>query len=277
MTKPKQWYDFQEQIAEHFRALGVSAKTNVSIEGTRTSHDVDVLVSTKFLGANMTWIVEAKSWRSNVPKEKVLALRSIVDDTGADRGFLISEKGFQSGAWEAARKTNVELVKFSDLKDRTKKIVQFEMLQAYEHRADLLVERYFSHSKPVRIKYGLRGDPHNLENRLFSGQLFIGMIFGAIERAKNNEYPMNVKSLLAIRAGEDVVENYFELANWLNANLNMFDEMLLHAENAMILAGDFRPHVVDRSNPSAVALYQEYQRTRRVAYASVGKNLFSED
>ncbi len=42
MTNPKQWYDFQEQIAEHFRMLGVSAKTNVSIEGVRTSHDVDV-------------------------------------------------------------------------------------------------------------------------------------------------------------------------------------------------------------------------------------------
>ena len=60
----------------------------------------------------MTWVVEAKSWRSNVPKEKILALRSIVDDTGADRGFLISEKGFQSGAWEAAKKSNVELEKF---------------------------------------------------------------------------------------------------------------------------------------------------------------------
>jgi hypothetical protein len=149
MTNPKQWYDFQEQIAEHFRMLGVSAKTNVSIEGVRTSHDVDVLVSTKFLGADITWVVEAKSWRNNVPKEKVLALRSIVEDIGADRGFLISEKGFQSGAWEAAHKTNVELVRFSDLKDRTRKIIQFEMLQAYDNRAELLVEWYFSHSKSV--------------------------------------------------------------------------------------------------------------------------------
>lgn len=276
MTKPKQWYDFQEQIAEHFRTLGVSAKTNVSIEGIRTIHDVDVLVSTKFLGSNITWIVEAKSWRSNVPKEKVLALRSIVDDTGADRGFLISEKGFQSGAWEAAYKTNVELVKFSDLKIRTRKIIQLEMLQSYEHRAELLMERYFSHSKSIRIQYGLRNDPYSLGERLFSGQLFIGMIFGAIERAKVNEYPMNVRSLLDVRAGEDVVENYYELANWLNVNLNMFDEMLLHAENAMILAGDFKPDVVDRSNPSAILSYQEYQKIRRASYAYWGKNLFSE-
>ncbi|WP_440856618.1 restriction endonuclease [Pseudomonas syringae] len=275
--KSKQWYEFQEQIAEHFRTLGVSAKTNISVEGVRTFHDVDVLVSTKFLGAEITWIVEAKSWKSKVPKEKVLALRSIVDDTGADRGFLISEKGFQSGAWEAAHKTNVELVRFADLKDRTRKVIQLEMLQAYERRAELLVERYFSHSKSIRIEYGLRDDPYNIGGRLFSGQLFIGMIFGAIERAQNNQYPMNVKSLLDIRAGEDLVENYFELASWLNVNLNMFDEMLLYAENAMILAGDFRPTVVDRSKPEAIESYQEYQKIQRRLYILMGKNLFSAD
>lgn len=277
MTKPTQWYEFQEQIAEYFRTLGVSAKTNISIEGVRTSHNVDVLVSTKFLGAEITWIVEAKSWKNNVSKEKVLALRSIVDDTGVDRGFLISEKGFQKGAWEAAHKTNVELVKFSDLKDRTRKIIQLEMLQAYEHLAELLAERYFSHSKSIRIEYGLRGDPYNPWAPLFSGQLFIGMIFGAIERAKYNEYPMSVKSLLDVRAGEDLIESYFELANWLNVNLNMFDEMLLHAENAMILAGDFRPHVVDRSKPENTASYQEYKKHKRAFYILVGKNLFPAD
>jgi hypothetical protein len=37
----------------------------------------------------------------------VLALRQIVTDVGADRGILLSEKGFQSGAVEAATLTNV--------------------------------------------------------------------------------------------------------------------------------------------------------------------------
>jgi hypothetical protein len=45
-----------------------------------------------------------------VPKEKVLALKSIVEDLGADRGIIVSEAGFQPGAEDAARGTNITLV-----------------------------------------------------------------------------------------------------------------------------------------------------------------------
>jgi hypothetical protein len=63
----------------------------------------------------MTWLVECKAWSSAVPKEKVFALRTIVEDTGADRGFVMAEKGYQSGALEAARLTNVMLTSRADL------------------------------------------------------------------------------------------------------------------------------------------------------------------
>ncbi|WP_431605167.1 restriction endonuclease [Acinetobacter johnsonii] len=43
-------------------------------------------------------MIECKNWKTNIPKEKVLALRSIVEDIGAHRGFIVSNKGFQSGA-----------------------------------------------------------------------------------------------------------------------------------------------------------------------------------
>lgn len=272
MIKSKKWYEFQELIAEHFRSLGAIAQTNISVEGIRTKHDIDILVLTKFLGADIKWVIEAKYWKSKIPKEKVLALRTIVDEVGADKGFLISEKGFQSGAIAAAHKTNVELVQFSALKQRTKNIVQVEMLKAYEARADLLAKRYFSHSKPIRIKYGLRGDVFDY-NFMFSGQLFIGMIFFAIEKAKENKYPMSVKSLLEIRTGEDIIESYPEFVNWLNINLNMFDEMLLRAEHAMIIADEFNPHVEDANDLAAVESNRQHQERMRKIFAIMGKSV----
>lgn len=272
MQKTKQWYEFQELIAEHFRSLGAMAKTNVSLDGVRTQHDIDVLVVTKFLGADIKWVVEAKCWKSNVPKEKVLALRTVVDEVGADKGFLVSAKGFQTGAIEAALKTNIQLVTFDELRERTKNIIQSEMLQAYQVRADLLVKRYFSHSKPVRIKYGLRDDTFDYSLR-FSGQLFIGMIFAAIERAKENRYPMCVKSLFKVRVGEEVVESYPEFSNWLNLNLNMFDEMLLKAEHAMIMSGDFDPDVEDENDLEAVENNRAHQKRMRELYILMGRSI----
>ena len=55
-------------------------------------------------------VVECKLWKSRVTKEKVMALKSIVDDLGVDKGIIICEKGFQKGAISAAKKTNIELI-----------------------------------------------------------------------------------------------------------------------------------------------------------------------
>ena len=54
------------------------------------------------MGFEVTWIVECKYWQTPVNKLHVLALREIVTDTGADRGILLSESGFQVDAKEAA-------------------------------------------------------------------------------------------------------------------------------------------------------------------------------
>ena len=97
----KAWQQYQEEVASYFRSLGLDATTDVTITGVRTSHDVDVLVKSRHVGFDITWIVECKHWASPVSKLHVMALREIVADIGADRGILLSESGFQSGAIEA--------------------------------------------------------------------------------------------------------------------------------------------------------------------------------
>jgi len=103
------WKNYQEEAATFFRTLGLDAETDKKIQGTRTYHDVDVLVTSHHAGFDVTWIVECKRWKTRVSKLHVLALREIVNDTGVDRGILLAENGFQSGAIEAAALTNVHV------------------------------------------------------------------------------------------------------------------------------------------------------------------------
>lgn len=119
MSSPVPWREYQQQTAEFFRRLGLTASIEKSIEGARGVHAVDVYVEGTYHGIAFRWIVECKAWGSNVPKEKVMALAAIVQDVGADRGFLLSEKGFQSGALRAAAKTNISLTSLADLSDAT--------------------------------------------------------------------------------------------------------------------------------------------------------------
>ena len=104
------WKEYQEETAAFFRRQGCNAEVELKVKGVRAEHAIDVYVSFPRHGIKCTWIVECKLWRSRVPKEKVLVLKSIVDDTGADRGIIISEEGFQSGAYDSARNTNITLV-----------------------------------------------------------------------------------------------------------------------------------------------------------------------
>ena len=44
-------------------------------------------------------------------------MAAILQDVGADRGFLLSEKGFQSGAIRLAERSNITLTSLADLSD----------------------------------------------------------------------------------------------------------------------------------------------------------------
>ncbi len=110
------WKEYQNSVASFFKGLGLSTMIEQTVKGIRGAHKIDVYVEGRAYGVPFVWIVECKAWKSNITKEKVMALSSIVQDVGADRGFLLSETGFQSGAIKATRKSNITLTSLEDLK-----------------------------------------------------------------------------------------------------------------------------------------------------------------
>lgn len=111
------WKVYQQQVAQFFTDLGLSATVEKEIQGARGKHKVDVFVTGRVHSFDLRWIIECKYWSSNIPKEKALALLSIVQDIGADKGILLSEIGFQSGAIRSSRNTNILLTSLADLKE----------------------------------------------------------------------------------------------------------------------------------------------------------------
>ena len=111
MTAPyRDWRHYQEETAQFFRNLGCSAEVEALVQGPHARHQVDVWVRFLRYGIDCKWVIECKLWNRSVSKEKVMALKGIVDDVGADRGIIVTEKGFQSGAYDAARGKNLTLV-----------------------------------------------------------------------------------------------------------------------------------------------------------------------
>jgi restriction system protein len=152
----KAWQEYQEETAKFFRGLGMKADTDVKAQGVRTTHDIDVLVTTRYSGFELRWVVECKNWNAAVSKLHVLALREIVSDLGADRGILLAEAGFQSGALEAAHLTNVQLTSLAELRQPAEsQVYAMRVIEIYD-RVQSCRARYWAISKEDRIKYRLR-------------------------------------------------------------------------------------------------------------------------
>jgi hypothetical protein len=135
------WKEYQSQAAELFRELGCDANVEQNVRGARAEHVVDVWVRFKKFGLETSWVVECKCWKSAVTKEKVLALKSIVEDVGADRGLLLSKSGFQAGAIRAAESTNITLTDLDDLKSSVQRDLFESLLQRIETR--IIELKYF--------------------------------------------------------------------------------------------------------------------------------------
>lgn len=109
------WQDYEFQACDFFRVMGMHAEVKEQVQGARAAHSVDVVVRPVQLGWRHLWLVECKARRRPVEKQHVLTFLQVVVDVGADRGFLLSEAGFQPAALDAAEKTNVTLTSLAQL------------------------------------------------------------------------------------------------------------------------------------------------------------------
>lgn len=180
------WSEYQEEAAKFFRSLGLEAETNVTITGVRTDHDVDVLVKSRHAGFEITWIVECKHWKSRVSKLHVLGLREIIADTGADRGILLAENGFQSGAAEAAALTNVHLTSLSAARrEASTEVFSMRLTELYD-RIEVCRVRYWDTPKGLRVDHGLRPDG---AAGGYSGAAIISLAEDILRKAFRGNYP----------------------------------------------------------------------------------------
>lgn len=233
------WRQYQIEVAEFFRALGLSASVDETVEGVRTKHDIDVLVVSRHAGIEVVWLVECKDWKTRVPKEKVLAFREIVKDVGADRGFFMAESGYQSGALEAARYTNIQLTSLGELRTSLADELGLQSLRSMTARVELCRQRYWSIGKYDRIALGLR---HPVGVPGYSGRVVLDAVAFTLRQALLTGFPISYdRRLSALAAMGDgiapvghvsgiICATPDELLAVLAAELGALEDKLDHAE-----------------------------------------------
>lgn len=91
-----------------------SIQHNAHIPTDDGTYQIDVYASFVAMGVEFKVIVECKRYSNPVPREKVAVLNDKVRSLGAHKGIIISTCGFQSGAYEYAKKHGIALLQIID-------------------------------------------------------------------------------------------------------------------------------------------------------------------
>jgi restriction endonuclease len=150
---PATWEELQDRVAQLFAEVGCGVEIGKVVQLVRGDKEIDVLVQDPATVPKSTYLCECKFWSKAVPKEIVHAFRTVVSDFGAHRGFIISKAGFQEGAFEAAKNTNIDLMTFDQVQalffDRWK----VAMGKRYRAEADVLFPYWDYPGKMPKIKW----------------------------------------------------------------------------------------------------------------------------
>ncbi len=111
---PESWEQLEKIVATILEESGMLVEHGVTLPLPRGKVDVDVYAEETVDGIVHRTICECKHWRASVPKSVVHSFRTVMAESGANRGYIISMNGFQAGAIEAVEATNIELVTFEE-------------------------------------------------------------------------------------------------------------------------------------------------------------------
>jgi len=105
--EPTNWKDLENRVAYILKGVGFSVKTEHNIETARGSVNIDVYAVKNKPSPPIHCLCECKYWNKNIPQSVIHSFRSVVSDSGANVGYIISKNGFQKGALETAENTNI--------------------------------------------------------------------------------------------------------------------------------------------------------------------------
>lgn len=114
---PNNWKDLQNKVAKVLSEIGYDCEVEKDIRTTRESINIDVYAFNKKDIPESKILCECKHWNTPVPKTIIHSFRTAVTDFGANYGIIVSKVGFQSGAYEAIKNTNILLLNWNEFQD----------------------------------------------------------------------------------------------------------------------------------------------------------------
>lgn len=110
---PDNWQDLENRVAQILLECGYEVQVQKNVSLARGDACIDVWADDHSSPQNII-AVECKHWARPATKTVVHAFRTVVGDSGANTGLIVSSAGFQEGAIRAADYSNVRLLDWNE-------------------------------------------------------------------------------------------------------------------------------------------------------------------
>lgn len=117
ITEPAHWKELQNNVAEILNECGYETLVEKTIQTVRGNVTIDCFAE-KQNGHRTIIFAECKFWSKRIPQSIVHSFRTVVNDSGANSGFIISKAGFQKGAIDAVENSNITLMTYNEFLER---------------------------------------------------------------------------------------------------------------------------------------------------------------
>jgi hypothetical protein len=114
---PDTWQSLQTAVGRILEECGFGVEVEKKIPSARGVVELDVYAEETVRGRKYAIACECKHWKSRIPQTVVHGFRTVVQETGANIGYIVSMEGFQSGAVSASDLTNLKLVTWQEFQD----------------------------------------------------------------------------------------------------------------------------------------------------------------
>jgi hypothetical protein len=222
-NRPSTWQDLQNFVGKLFSEIGYAVEVSKVISLVRGNKEIDVFVQDTKSEYGTTFLIECKHWSKPVNQETVHAFHTIMNDAGANFGFIVSKNGFQSGSYEAVEKTNINLVTLEELEERFYGKWQVGMAKKLMPLADRLFPYWDTVGGKQPKGGGISWDTHQLLNR--ANHPFVRLGPGDVQSFREREYPQ----ILPVLDDKFAITDYVTLNN----DRDYFDFIENNAEKSL--------------------------------------------
>lgn len=116
-SSPDSWQALQIDVGRILKEWGFDVEVEKKIQSARGAVELDVYAEEMVRGRKYAIACECKYWKSRIPQNVVHGFRTVVQEIGANIGYIVSMEGFQSGAVAAGDLTNLKLVTWQEFQD----------------------------------------------------------------------------------------------------------------------------------------------------------------